>query len=1197
MRKTITHILCLLPWISVVYASPLWAESTHVSETFTFGVIVEEPVDSVVQQHNQANVTTHHAINVDYLHNIARALDMDFSLAVYNNIDDILDAVERKEIDGALGFSRTPEREKRFMFSKPLFESTVAQWYSDNKLTEFPQSRLEWACVKASTYCEHIRKHGPKKLKQYDNFPQAMQAVIDGQAQAIIGSFISISEYLDRHNITKGSLSIPSTVVPQQLRLITTKDNQRLVDKFNRILDWEQKGLNVRSIASRNRYHVADKLITQYRQKVGEQRPITYSTSSNAYPFFYTNKQGEFQGFLIDFFSLLRARTGLQFEYRSPITAKGDVAGFTADLVPVAYSKQPSTSEWKITKPFLTSDYVSMEVSTLLPKERKSNLGVLISLQKQGIVHLESWRDRSMVRFDDLSEMIEALKEGDIDIAYVPEQVSHAFVANGGDSDIVLGHKSPLSVSLAFAVPRGNAEVLPLMNALLDTIDLHEMEKLNQRYRQFSLNYGYSNAELIRIALAIFAAFFALIVIGYIGRNNLRLKIKLAESTANHEEKEKFWLKEIIQEINSRVFIHDANNQLVLSNCPRLRDGTCKNCQLKDADTQASLIDNPQELREVFVKQRLSQTHRTTNCNLDFSYVTRERKAIKSSVSGKPYVITILQDISEQKLREKRFLKAQTDAQSAVVARERFLATMSHELRTPIAGVHGLLDLLQMKIRDQELNGIVEQAQSSISHLNQLVDEILDFSKIDAGEVTINPTRVDLLGGLCESIRAFETRAEQESLQFRVNIEPFAERYVHLDGMRVTQIIANLLSNAIKFTHEGFVQVSVRVKQNSFMLSVTDSGIGMSEKQQQHVLKPFTQADDSITREFGGTGLGLAIVDKIINAMNGELTIHSEPNSGSKISVTLPFESVEQPPLVWEHSLTFDTLPHNVKTWLDIWEVPLTHSNGSTQSEAMSFSVLEQKYPDLLFKAIKANQSPITERTVTLPKLSGKVLVAEDNPLNRSILSMQLRELGVDFVMVNDGQMAKLQLEQHVDFDLLISDFHMPKVDGPQLANYVRQSDNYKELPIIALTAEDKRLALTKAQDCGINTVLTKPYNLEQFVNALAPFMSRSTALPTWLKPFELNERAEIAKLFVDTMRSDMRNLKPSKIISVQKRALHSIKGGLAALQITPLLEQVTSIEQLTGDKFSQSLNHFVSQLEAEVKTASSWIKVTETQS
>ncbi|CAK3513370.1 ATP-binding protein [Vibrio crassostreae] len=1153
---------------------------------YTFAIIASN------LQQTDSTLTSPNVINVDYLNNIAEALNLQFDLIIYKDIDTILTAIEEGNVDAGIGFSYTKERAARFLFSKPLFESTIVKWFRDPQLSLFPASSLQWACVENSVHCAHLSKLSPKSVVQFPNLPKAMDGVMEGKAQAIIGSFISITEYLNRNNITSGIMSISNNSKSEKLRLLTSKGNQHLVDKFNQVLSWEAQGLNVRSIVSRNPYHVLDELLIDFRARSG--MTVSYSTGSDAYPFFKAKKGGEYEGFLIELFGLFASRSGLNFEYNIPEQSQGDLTGFKTDLVPVAYSNSnaPSLKDWSMSKPFLKTDYVSLERAHLIPSASNGNIGVLIGLEKQGVIHLESWREQSIRRFDDLSALRIALEKREIDIAYIPEDIVHSYIANGIDDQFELGKKNTLSISYSFAVSHSNPELLSVINALLDTIDMNEIQKLHRNYRKFNLSYGYSNIEMMLMFSSAMAIFVAVLVIVFIGRNNLKLKVSVAQSMVNQEVKEKHWLQEIIGQINSLVFIHDKANSIVLSNCVSLQNGDCINCTLSDAGTSHRLVDNVRELSQVFNGNSIADEYEISQCLLDVKHIKRERKIIYSDTNRASFVITVLQDVTDQKIREKSLNKAQQDATSAVAAREQFLATMSHELRTPIAGVHGLLDLLGHKVGEKPLLDLVEQAKHSISHLNQLVDEILDFSKIESGSLHNNPNNVDIIATVCKSVRAFEIRAQAKGLPLHLVFPPTLSHLVNIDATKVTQVISNLLSNAIKFTHQGLIKVDVNISETHLVFGVSDTGIGMSESQLDKVLEPFTQADNSISREYGGTGLGLTIVEKIVSALGGGLEIKSTLNVGTTVSISVPFTQCSTQNLSWSKAIVIENISHSMKLWCDLWEVPLLPlPSMSTLNEQNSstLSDFENKYPDLLLKRLLSSQSHTELHKAETMTLSGKVLVAEDNPLNQAILKLQLTELGLDFVITSDGIEAKAQLNGPHLFDLLITDFHMPKMDGLTLVRELRKHPQHQALPVAALTADDPFIAAKKAEMNGIDLVITKPYTLETLYRKLSPLLTKDPT-PEWLKAFDINERYSIGQLFVESVGSDLMILSSNPGALAIKKALHRLKGGLAAVSLEVIIPQVIKTEEEVGMSQQASLSELVKTLNREIEYTKSWI-------
>lgn len=1189
-------------------------------DTIVVGVITQRnSTDSLLD-----SIGPFYGINLDYLTNITQVLNLKLELRAYDHIPPMLQDVENGVIDGAVGFSKTSDREKRFLFSHPFFSSTIAVWYSDAKQKQRDHNDIAWVCVEGSSYCDNLLTRGFHNVNIVKTRLEAFDEVRSGRANALISTYVVISQYLDEHNIVKGVVDVPDWLNHEPVSFITSHGNQNLVNQINKILNWEKSGKNIRSVASQNPYHINDKMLVEYRRNIGTDHKITYSSSEEAYPFLFKNEQsGSLDGFLPDFIDLLQSRTGLVFEFVKPsATLSSGLTSFNSDLVPVAFVDEVPVSDWLVTKPFMRNNFVSIRAEERnVDVTENSKLGILISLKKQGLVHLDSWAQDRFTRYDDVKQLLLDLKSGKLDIAYLPDDVVQSLTAQDQVDGLIVNEHDVLTFSIAFAVSNHNIQLKNLLDSVINTIDSNEIEKLLRSHRNFNLVYGYDNEHMAKVFLFATVAFVVLLVVAYLVLEHLRLKVKLAELNANNEEKEKQWLVDIIQEINSLVFIHDENNQLEMSNCTRYKNQQCKECCLKNCVTGIGLVDNEIELAKVIGGGRIMEEVASSGCKLGINHVYRERKTISSPSGNKKFVLTIIQDITQQKQREQALMDAEEKAQTAVRARENFLATMSHELRTPLSAAHGLLDLLERQVDNESNRSLIAQAMRSLNHLNVLVDEVLDYSKLESGQLTVVPVKTDLLSTLCDVFRSFEPKALEKGLVYKVTIKPFHHRLVEIDSLRLIQIITNLLSNAVKFTLEGEIGISSMVHENKLVLKVTDTGIGMTESQLAGVLDPFVQADDTITRKFGGTGLGLSIVDRLIQCMGGELSIDSQYGLGTSIVVKMPvtvcqFDSEHYPQ--WTYS---SELPLNVRQWCELWQMqPLA---GDSKVSANLTSILdlegcckgvqfshngmppvclaqrEMHYPDALQSLFDLCHQDITPAELPQEEVywaKGTVLIAEDNPINQSIITMQMNELGIEAVIVNNGREAWDYIQNNDQVVALLTDFHMPEMDGYELVKRVKSSSRYGALPVIGVTAEDSRLASEKAKASGMDDVLFKPYDLSSLKSVLVPFIGQKekSSSPVWLEKFTSQDAKEIAQVFSQSMAADVTKLKNASSDTDKKRVIHGIKGAVGAIGISMLTNLCIEAEKVTAEDLDNYAAELILHIEKEIEEIESWAEINE---
>ncbi len=385
-------------------------------------------------------------------------------------------------------------------------------------------------------------------------------------------------------------------------------------------------------------------------------------------------------------------------------------------------------------------------------------------------------------------------------------------------------------------------------------------------------------------------------------------------------------------------------------------------------------------------------------------------------------------------------------AKEASEFKSTFLANMSHEIRTPMNGVIGMLDLaldeqLNKKVRDYLLT-----SKSSAGILLSVINDILDISKIEAGKLNVEIIDCSLNDILADVNSLMRPRVAEKWLEFDIIFDTPVPEKICTDPTRVRQCLLNLISNAIKFTEKGYIRVHVssqgNTEQNSrIRFDVEDSGIGISPQQQHRIFNAFNQADASTTRRFGGTGLGLAIVKQLSNLLDGEISVKSQVDKGSTFSLIIP-------------------------------------------------AGVEVGAEGLITKCKRIETTSNRKTEIKDIKMSGKILVAEDDPVNQMTIKAILEKANLDVTIASDGLEAVERADSE-QYDLVLMDMHMPKMNGCDATKTLRQKGFDK--PIVALTASVMKSDLDQYIKAGCNECQAKPINRRKLFETLAKYLSCSS--------------------------------------------------------------------------------------------------------
>ncbi|WP_445627170.1 ATP-binding protein [Nostoc sp. DSM 114167] len=588
----------------------------------------------------------------------------------------------------------------------------------------------------------------------------------------------------------------------------------------------------------------------------------------------------------------------------------------------------------------------------------------------------------------------------------------------------------------------------------------------------------------------------------------------------------------------------------------------------------------------------------------DITFLVKEVETVCYTKSGKTIPVAFSSSIVKTEIEHFQgyvyILRDMTERKQAELAKQEFLAMISHELRTPIASVIGMAGLLQYTELTAEQQDFVETIYTSGNSLLKIINDFLDFSKIQSGNLELEEEPFALRNCIHETLYLLAPTAREKGLKLTFLDSPQLPTTIVGDITRLRQVLINLISNAIKFTETGSIEVSVITRKNSdinhsaantneIQFSIKDTGIGIPRDRRERLFKAFSQVNSSITRQYGGTGLGLAICKQLCELMGGRIWVESELNAGSTFYFTIAASVIPEESAGASVVFSQQEIPKAIE---------------SSQVEQLAF-----RSQELL--SVPASSSPSRD----LYNL--RILLTEDNLINQKIALKQLKSLGYSADIANNGKEA-LQLLEKIPYDLILMDCQMPILDGLETTKRIHrwQESSFasgRRPVVIAMTAnamkQDKQMCL----NAGMDDYLSKPVMKENLAATLeywgnVIFKAKETTatkqtvsttnvgsvdLPIdWERLHQLSENnrefeLELLQIFVEDIQPRLEVIKIAiAACDFEQIALqvHQIKGSSANMGVTTMYLAAEKLEQLAIDQERQGTINLIVELEDFIK-------------
>ncbi|MGF1723379.1 transporter substrate-binding domain-containing protein [Photobacterium nomapromontoriensis] len=1268
------------------------------------------------------NVTSNEisGLLIDIIKQVADHAEFTVQIRIYPSYDEVLAAFQKGDLDLLPGVTSTFNRQQYMTFSEPIFSIRRGIITRNNPINRYQELRGKTIATEQGFALQELLPGflPTAKLLTVSGSEDVLKAVKTGAADGYIGDTVVLSDLLQQTTTSGLELSILPDLPTNHLHFATPKGKHKLITRINFALeDLRENRLNAiynqwlspEQINMFTNYgHL--KLSQEERNWLDRHPYISIGVHADWSPFDFLDSQQRHSGLSADLLKILSNELGIKFNIISersyPKLRESFINGNIMMLSSVSetptdslqmYFSTPYTNE-----PWVLFGLADSSLSSLL-SHQATRVGIITG--SDGIDKLpELCTNCKAVSFINQARAFQALQKEDID--QVLTSLHHASPLLQSDyigQFRMMGQIEEKNLlPLRFAVNYRHPILLNIINKALASIPPEEINRLEHKWLTFDYQEGLAPMEVAKWA-ALLITFGMIILIAIISWNRKMAQEiqqrKAAEKRAKRAEKR---LQHLADNLDGIVLQHVQSDP----DSPLEFHYTFISARVRELlnISAETLFHVPDTLLRQLQINDLTQLECTMKTACTLGHWERE-VAISSTQDSTPkwiqlksritpreeggyYWNTVITDISLLKQQQLALESARHKAEEATAAKSQFLATISHEVRTPISGILGLLELMAAQPLNDELLNLHGGLTQSARNMLHIVNDVLDFSKIEAGKLELDPTEVNLSQALAKIIQPQSIHAQQKSLAFSYWQDPALAKTHLVDDIRLHQILNNFLNNAIKFTQQGTVSLNVDVIEDEHnqeiesiqrvRFSVKDTGIGISEQQQQTLFQPFEQADQSTSRRFGGTGLGLAIAQKLVEQMHGEIGLSSEVGKGSTFSIVVPLpvvaETITTPtdPTIHKkrnalvvgyfiqredlyHYLQYQGItvklitqmpteaiidiiasqqPDYVFIALSIWQQLASSLNKPARNTASSTLIIINQnpmlspeprdnhwclsvnplLPDNLYHVMRypisnvssVSMAPILTTAMTESREAAEannrlVLVAEDHPINQQVIAKQLTKLGIHADIVNNGQLAIEALATH-KYGLLLSDCHMPEMDGYTLATTIRQqeidirhqaqSTNTQDLakslnqqfgptlsqsylwqhdvdspldepvnglPIIALTANAMQDEDNRCFKAGMSDFLIKPVSLSHLGQMISKW--QTSVMKQTHDQVKANTSNEFGLLFGDITHDLSNNT------DIQPDELSAISPSISTHIPTLSINKTTSNHQLDRDK------------------------------
>lgn len=1007
----------------------------------------------------------------DYLSLLARRLGVKVEARRYPDWTSVLDAACRGEIDVVMNIGLSADRTRCMVYTSAYVEAPLAVVGrpGDLRASEMPDlDGLRVVIEQDFLTAPQVRARFPRARQLVANGTlAALQMVRDDKADVYIGNAYVATELIAAHQLKGVVLLRPSDLPPERAHFGVPNSKQPLAEALDLALaatSQAQRDALAQRWLRPPEWSASAQLALSQAEKRVLQQPLKITFAPNAAPLSFTDDDGQPSGLTSEYLRrLIQVGANLQvetshdwFEVREK-ALRGEVQA----VMGIPTDSRYLGPDWVFSQPFISVP--SVIVGT---RDSPAILG-LADLQGKRVLLSDPERLRGYVLQQAPRAKIIPARSGEQALQRLADGEADAYVGNLVLVDHLLRNRFPgrlqilapagFGDQLALAVDHRHAALATTFDRLLLQMSPREHEALRGDWLAVEYRSGVDWDAVLHWGLPLLLVLLTGAVVHGVGHWRLRREVagrrhleqRLAEVTDN--------LPAVVYQARrdadgSLAFPFIAGDLQALFGIPRQRaeqDAQALLARIEDTDRQAVLQAIDQAARQfapLAFEFRLLPGDDGTPARWVRSqahpYATEA-----GAVTWSGYWV----DVTQARVQADALAAAKIEAEQAAEAKSRFLATMSHEIRTPMSGVLGMLEVLAHSPLDAEQQRILAVIEDSAQMLRQILDDILDYSRIEAGALRLEPVPLSLrtlLEGVC---RLMSAQASARGLALHVQIDPQLAAAHEVDGVRLRQIVFNLLSNAIKFTAQGDVWLRLEVLgpttadgSQPLCLSVIDTGMGIAPEQLQHLFAPFTQAGAYIQRDHGGTGLGLSICQRLVQMMDGTLTLQSTLGEGTRAEVRLSL----------------------------------------VEAGIEDVAVLASEHEQAALLPTALRQSP--------------VLVIEDHPTNQAMMAWRLQQLGLPHVLVSDGQQALDRLASE-RFDLVITDCRMPVLDGFAFTRLLREREGRQgqaRMPVLALTASVLDDDARRCREAGMDEVLAKPLSLATLRAALMRWLPQASVAP-----------------------------------------------------------------------------------------------------